>query len=128
VEQALMARDSYSYIHLLKIAGIVLVALGAKKTVADVDEPLKIVPAAALCGAVALYLVGHILFRLRNVRTFNRHRSVAAVLALACIPLAVEIDALATMALMAALTAGLIIFEVVRFREARGRLRAAMHG
>lgn len=29
---------------------------------------------------------------------------------------------------MAALTAGLIIFEVVRFREARGRLRAAMHG
>jgi len=127
VEQALMARDSYSYIHLLMIAGIVLVALGAKKTIAHVDEPLKIVPAVALCGGVALYLVGHILFRLRNVRTFNRHRSVAAVLALACIPLAVEIDALATMAMMAALTAGLITFEVIRFREARGRLRASVH-
>ncbi len=127
VEQALMARDSYSYIHLLMIAGIVLVALGAKKTIAHVDEPLKIVPAVALCGGVALYLIGHILFRLRNVRTFNRHRSVAAVLALACIPLAVEVDALVTLALMAALTAGLIAFEVIRFREARGRLRASLH-
>jgi len=127
VEQALMARDSYSYIHLLMIAGIVLVALGAKKTIAQVDEPLKLVPAVALCGGVALYLIGHILFRLRNVRTFNRHRSIAAVLALACIPLAVEVDALATMALMAGLAAGLIAFEVIRFREARGRLRASVH-
>ena len=33
-EQSTMARDSYSYIHLLLIAGIVLVALGAKKTMA----------------------------------------------------------------------------------------------
>ena len=54
VEQRLMARDSCSYIHLLMITGIVLVALGAKKTIADVDEPLKTVPAIALCGGVAL--------------------------------------------------------------------------
>jgi hypothetical protein len=52
---------------------------------------------------------------------------VAAVLALASIPLAVEIDALATMALMAALTAGLIAFEVIHFREARARLRSSVH-
>ena len=127
VEQALMARDSYSYIHLLMIAGIVLVALGAKKTIAHVDEPLKIVPAVALCGGVALYLIGHIAFRWRNVRTFNRHRSIAALLAALCIPLATEVDALVSLALMAALTAGLIAFEVIRFREARGRLRASLH-
>ena len=29
--------------------------------------------------------------------------------------------------MMAALTAGLITFEVIRFREARGRLRASVH-
>ena len=128
VEQALMARDSYSYIHLLMIAGIVLMALGAKKTIAHVDEPLKIVPAVALCGGVALYLIGHIAFRWRNVHTFNRHRSIAALLAALCIPVATEVDALVSLALMAALTAGLIAFEVIRFREARGRLRATVHG
>ena len=50
-----IARDSYSYLHLPMIAGIVLIALGIKKTVGHVDEPLKIVPAVALFGGVALY-------------------------------------------------------------------------
>ena len=51
-----MARDSYSYIHLLMVAGIVLSALGLKKTIGDVDEPLKTIPAVALLGGTALYL------------------------------------------------------------------------
>src|SRR5436305_10653545 len=50
IEAVKIARDSYSYIHLLMIAGIVLVALGAKKTIEHVDAPLHSVPAAALCG------------------------------------------------------------------------------
>jgi len=41
VAQLRMARDSYSYIHLMMIAGIVLLALGAKKTILAVDEPLS---------------------------------------------------------------------------------------
>ncbi|MCA1679963.1 MAG: low temperature requirement protein A, partial [Actinobacteria bacterium] len=39
IAQVRMARDSYSYIHLILIAGIVLLALGAKKTILAVDEP-----------------------------------------------------------------------------------------
>ena len=62
-----------------------------------------------------------------NVHTFNRHRTIAAVLALLCVPLAIEVEALVTMALMAGLAAGLIAFEVIRFREARARLRASVH-
>ena len=50
-ERLRIARDSYSYLHLLMIAGIVLIALGIKKTIGHVDEPLKIVPAVALLGA-----------------------------------------------------------------------------
>ena len=50
-EQLRIARDSYSYLHLPMIAGIVLIALGIKKTIGHVDEPLKIVPAVALLGA-----------------------------------------------------------------------------
>ena len=46
--QAAMARDSYSYIHLFMVFGIVLVALGLKKTLIDIDAPLKSVVAVAL--------------------------------------------------------------------------------
>ena len=51
-----MARDSYSYLHLPMVAGIILFAVGVKKTIGDVGEPLKLVPAVALCGGIALYL------------------------------------------------------------------------
>jgi len=128
IAQNAMARDSYSYIHLLMIAGIVLVALGGKKTIAEVDEPLKLVPAVALCGGVALYLLGHIAFRLRNIGTLNRQRLVVAAIAAALIPVGTEVDALVTVALLAALTCGLISFEAIRFREARARVRASVHG
>ena len=47
---ALIARDSYSYLHLPMIAGIVLLALAVKKTIEHVDEPLKTIPAVALFG------------------------------------------------------------------------------
>ena len=48
-----MARDSYSYLHLLMVAGIVLVALGLKKTIGHFDEHLDTVPAFALLGGLA---------------------------------------------------------------------------
>ncbi len=123
--QLTMARDSYSYLHLPMVAGIILFAVGAKKTLGDVGEPLKLVPAVALCGGIALYLVAHILFRLRNVRSLNRHRLVVAALLLALLPLAVELPALATLALVAALCVALIAYEAIRFAEARDRVRHA---
>ncbi len=121
--QNTMARDSYSYLHLPMIAGIVLLALGAKKTLGDVEEPLKVVPAVALCGGVALYLLAHVAFRLRNVRTFNRHRLVAAIVCLAFIPLATQVPALAALATIAVVCAALIAYELIRFGEARARVR-----
>jgi low temperature requirement protein LtrA len=125
-EQNTMARDSYSYLHLLLIAGIVLVALGSKKVIAHVDEPLKLVPAIALCGGVSLYLVGHVLFRLRNIGSLNRQRVAVAIVAVALIPVATEVDALVALAFVAALTSALIAYEAVRFRESRRKIRARL--
>ena len=48
------------------VAGIVLFALGLKKTLAHVGDPLETIPAVALCGGVALYLLAHVAFRLRT--------------------------------------------------------------
>jgi low temperature requirement protein LtrA len=123
--QLRMARDSYSYLHLPMVAGIVLFALGVKKTLGEVGEPLKLVPAVGLCGGVALYLLAHVAFRMRNVRTLNRQRLVAAAVLLALVPLTRDAPALATLALVAVVTAGLIAYEAIRFAEARERVRHA---
>ena len=122
-EQNSLARDSYSYLHYPMVAGIVLVALGMKKTLGDVGEPLKLVPAAALFGGTAVYLLAHVCFRLRNVHTLSRRRLLMGALLLALIPAAVEIPALAAVTLVAALLSGLIAYETVRFSEARDRIR-----
>ena len=118
-----IARDSYSYLHLPMIAGIVLVALGVKKTVGHIDKPLDTVPAVALLGGIALYYAAHVAFRLRNLRTINRARLAAVFVALALIPLALEVDALVALACAAALTSALIAYETIRFSEARERIR-----
>jgi low temperature requirement protein LtrA len=121
--QLTMARDSYSYLHLPMIAGIILFAVGVKKTLLDIGEPLATVPAVALCGGVALYLGAHILFRLRNVRTLSRRRLVVTLVLVALIPVALEIPALATLAVVAALCIGLIAYEAIRYAEDRERVR-----
>jgi low temperature requirement protein LtrA len=125
--QLRLARDSYSYLHLPMIAGVVLFALGAKKTLGHVDEPLELVPALGLCGGVAVYLLAHVAFRLRNVGTLNRQRVAAAVLLGALVPVSRELElaALATLALVAVLVATLIAYEAIRFAETRAGVRAA---
>ena len=122
-EQNSIGRDSYAYLHLPMVAGIVLIALGMKKTLGDVDHALKEVPAAALLGGAAIYLLAHVGFRWRNVHSLNRQRLAVAVVLAALIPLALEIAALATLAILAALLSALIAYEALRFAEARDRIR-----
>jgi low temperature requirement protein LtrA len=122
-QQNAMARDSYSYIHFPMVAGIILVALAMKKTLADVGEPLELVPAAALLGGTSVYLLAHVAFRLRNVHTLNRQRLVSALALLALVPAAVELPALVSVAIVAGLLSALIAYEAVRFAEARDRIR-----
>jgi low temperature requirement protein LtrA len=122
-EQNEIARDSFSYLHFPMIAGIVLVALGLKKTLGDVEEPLKLVPAVATLGGTALYLLAHVAFRWRNVHRFNGARLLCALAMLALIPVATELPALATLAIVTAALAALIAYETAHFAELRERLR-----
>jgi low temperature requirement protein LtrA len=123
-EQTRLALQSYSYLHFPMIAGIVLLALGVEQTLAHVDEPLETVPAVALCGGPALYLLAHIAFRLRNVGTLATHRLVAVFALLALIPLALEVDSLIMLGAVAAVLVVTIAYQAIRFREARARVRA----
>jgi low temperature requirement protein LtrA len=118
-----IARDSYSYLHFPMVAGIVLLALGLKQTLAHVGDPLEIEPASALLGGTAIYLLAHVAFRLRNVHRFSADRLAVAVVLVALVPAAIELPALATLAFLSAVLAALIAYEHVRFAELRDRLR-----
>jgi low temperature requirement protein LtrA len=122
-EQNEIARDSFSYLHFPMVAGIVLFALGLKKTLEHVGDPLETVPAVAMLGGTGLYLLAHVAFRWRNVHRFSVQRVVTAAALAAFVPLALEIAALATLAVLTATLAVLIAYETVHFAELRDRLR-----
>ena len=64
-DPVLAAADGYSYLHLVIVAGIIVFAVGMKVTIHDLGEPLSDAARLALCGGVAMYLVGNAAFRLR---------------------------------------------------------------
>jgi low temperature requirement protein LtrA len=126
-ERARIARDSYTYLHLPMVAGIVLLALGIKKTVPHTGDALEAMPAFCLCGGVTMYLLAHVAFRLRNMRTLSRRRVVAAIVCLALFPLGTAVPALLTLGLVAAVMCTLITYEAIRFAGMRQRVRHANH-
>src|SRR5205823_11248584 len=81
-----IARDSYSYLHFPMVAGVALLAVGLKRTLAHVDDPLTLVPGVAMLGGVAMYLLALVAFRLRNVHSLSVRRLLCALLLLALVP------------------------------------------
>jgi low temperature requirement protein LtrA len=122
--RALLARDAYSYLHLPMVGGIVLFAFGLKATLADVGGSLPTVPALGLCGGVALYFLAHVALRLRTQGDLGRGRPIATILLLGLLPGATHVPALVALGLVAAVCVGLIVYEVVRHREARAWIRS----
>ena len=122
-EQNEMARDSYSLLHFPMVAGIVLVALGLKKTIGDVSEPLDSVPAFALAGGLGIYLLALVGFRYRHVHTTNRQRLALGLAMFALVPLIVEIPALAAVVIVAVPMWVMIVYETIGYGEGRTTLR-----
>ena len=120
-----IARDSYSYLHFPMVAGIALVALGLKRTLLHVSDPLGTVAAAATLGGAATYLLAHVAFRWRNMHTMSRQRVACAAVLLALLPIeiAVSPSAIVTLGVLASVLCALIVYEAVRFAEARERVR-----
>ena len=118
-----IARDSYNYFHLPMVAGIVLLALGLKKVFAGLDSSLEPTIATALFGGVALYLLGHLLFRRRNMRTWNVQRAAAMALLLALIPVGVVAPAWVSLVLLTSVLVALVTYESLHFAAGRRALR-----
>jgi low temperature requirement protein LtrA len=118
-----LARDSYSYLHLPMVAGIVLAALGLKETLGNVGDALALPIAFALLGGVALYLLGLVAFRYRHIRTINRQRLGVAVLLLCLLPAGQALPALATVAVVTAILWLMVVYETISYGSGRERVR-----
>ena len=123
-ERNSIGRDSYGYLHLPMVAGIVLLALGLKKTLGHVEDPLKLVPAVALLGRH-----GDVPRRARRVPPAQRpplQRPAAAVRGRAGRAASRPRSSSRRWRrsrILAALLVVLIVYESVRFAELRDRLR-----
>jgi low temperature requirement protein LtrA len=119
VEQAQLALSSFSYLHLPMVAGIVLFAFGLEDALHHIDEALDTVPAVALCGGAALYLLGHVASLFLATRRVFRRRTIGGLVLLALIPAAAAIPALAALALVSAVCASVVAYEAIAHREHR---------
>ena len=122
-EQVRIARDSYNYLHLLMVAGIVLFAFGVKTTLKHLDDHLDTVPAVALCGGAALYFLALSAFKRRNIGSFNVPRLAAAAALAVLAPIATAISGLLALALVALVSCSLVAYETVHYADARNRAR-----
>src|SRR3954469_7022704 len=73
-ERTTMARDGYTYLHVVLVAGIIVSAVGDEIVI---QHPTETLPAAQLVAVVAgpiIYLVGHVLFRLAMAGSLSKRR------------------------------------------------------
>jgi low temperature requirement protein LtrA len=135
-ERTRLARDSYTYLHFPIVVSIIFIALGMKKVLEyvadthhhDLGDALTGTPLVALYGGVALYLLGHVAFRRRNVGSWNPHRTIAAACLLLLLPFAWRLPAVAALGVVAAVLVALVVYELVRFGAARDEVRHQPHG
>lgn len=95
------ANVAYYWAHLLILLGIVCDAAALERAIGHAYDPLDFARALALGGGTALYLIGHAFFRRTLKLPMRPWRALAAVLALATIPLGTEVSALAQLAALA---------------------------
>jgi low temperature requirement protein LtrA len=118
-----LARDSYSFLHFPMVAGVVLAALGVEEALPHLRDALHLETAFALFGGVAIYLLAHVMLRLRNAHTISRTRLGVAVLLLALWPLAGEVSALVSLVAVNVVLWAMIAWEHAHYDERRYRLR-----
>ena len=77
-----LARDAYTYLHVVFVAGIILSAVGDELVIAHPGEILPPYEVAAVAAGPAVYLLAHTLFRYRLTATLGMAKPLGT---LACI-------------------------------------------
>jgi low temperature requirement protein LtrA len=117
-----LARDGYTYLHALMVAGVIAAAVGDELVIAHPTEVLPGREVAAVVAGPALYLLAHALFRLRMAGTISFKRLGGAVACAAAAAIGAFAPALALAAMLVAILGVVIGAEQVSGarRSARG--------
>jgi low temperature requirement protein LtrA len=74
-----LARDGYTYLHAVMVAGIIVSAVGDELVIAHPLDELPTAELLVVAGGPALYLLAHVFFRLRLAGSVSRKRLAGAV-------------------------------------------------
>jgi low temperature requirement protein LtrA len=114
-----LAIDGFGYAHWLMLLGIIAIAAALKLVIGHADETEALAPALFLSCGVAAFLVGDVIFRLVLRIGTGGPRAVAALLALAAIPLGTEVAGAAQIGAVVAVLAGTIAYERAQAKTQR---------
>src|SRR3954447_20573931 len=114
------ARDGYTYLHVVLVAGIIVSAVGDELVIAHPSEPLGDAEIAAVVAGPAIYLLGHTLFRFRLTGTISWRRLTGAAACVLAGVVAGGADALVLALIVLAVLVGVIGAETVAAAR-RGR-------
>ncbi|MDA0167110.1 low temperature requirement protein A [Solirubrobacter ginsenosidimutans] len=117
-----LARDGYTYLHVLMVAGIIVSAVGDELVIAHPGEVLHGAEVVAVVAGPAIYLLALVLFRLRMAGTLSVKRTLGAAGCIVAGFVGTTVSALALGALVVAILVAVITAETVTgaHRRARG--------
>jgi low temperature requirement protein LtrA len=116
-----LARDGYTYLHAVLVAGIILAAVGDELVIAHPTEELPRAELLVVTGGPALYLLGHAFFRLRMAGSIAWKRLTGALACLLVGAVGIVLPALAVAALLIGIIAAVIGAEQLAAARRRAR-------
>ena len=123
--RTLLARDAYTYLHIVIIAGILLTAVGDEIVIAHPTDELAAAELAVVVGGPAVYLLAQAALRLRVTGRISIRRISGALACFAIAPIAAFAPALLVAGALLAVLIGVIVADqIVAARRTGGRTRA----
>jgi low temperature requirement protein LtrA len=128
-----LGRDTFTYLHLPVVTGIVYLALGLKlvlgQAVVNADGGHAVFSGAALLalyGGCSLYLLAMSVIRWRDVGSLNVERlaGAAALMVIGLLAGLMQLTGLVNLLLVCVAMVALVGYEAVHFKEARASIRA----
>jgi low temperature requirement protein LtrA len=116
-----LARDGYTYLHAVLVAGVILSAVGDELVIAHPTDELSHAELAAVVGGPALYLLGHVAFRLRMAGSVSWRRLGGALGCVAVGVVGLAVSALAVQALLVAVLVAVLVLEQLAGARRRRR-------
>ncbi|WP_320669127.1 low temperature requirement protein A [Patulibacter defluvii] len=119
-DRTTVARDVYTYLHVVLVAGIVVSAVGDEVVIAHPSDELPSPQLIALVAGPALYLLAQALMRWRIDRSLSRSRLLGVLACGAIGLLGSATPALVVAALLALLLAAIVVLDERARRRRRG--------